>query len=76
MGSDRFVFGARDTVKDFKQAQGDRILVDAIDGVIVSHTRRGVLLSLSGESGSMLLEGVGPRAFNPAVALVYDSQPF
>jgi Ca2+-binding RTX toxin-like protein len=76
MGADRFVFGARDTVKDFKQAQGDRILVDAIDGVIVSHTRRGVLLSLSGESGSMLLEGVGPRAFNPAVALVYDSQPF
>lgn len=72
-GADLFLFGAGDTVLDFKQSQGDQILIEAQKAVSISFRNGSAFLSLAGERGSMTIRNVTPLTFTRGVALEYGN---
>jgi Ca2+-binding RTX toxin-like protein len=75
-GADLFMFGAGDTVLDFKQSQGDQIIINAQKAVNITFRNGSAILSLAGENGSMTIRNVNSLTFNAGVALEYGNIAF
>jgi hypothetical protein len=70
------MFGAGDTVLDFKQSQGDQIIINAQKAVNITFRNGSAILSLAGENGSMTIRNVNSLTFNAGVALEYGNIAF
>jgi Ca2+-binding RTX toxin-like protein len=75
-GKDIFIFSSGDTVFDFKQSQGDQIIVEAKKAVNITFINGSAILSLAGESGSMTIRNVNSLTFNPGITLDYGNVIF